>query len=142
MLCGNDQKLPCSPFAFAPFVICSFFSLLPRDAAIHSILFFSPFNSFFLRHHRCLGRRITFLARLRSILLLLLLFFFFFFFSFFFSVLFFFSALGLAGLLILTIGVSPTRVLVSWCDVCPQSALLGQGRTHGQQGPVRIGGML
>ena len=84
---------------------------------------FLLFNFSFLRHYRCTGRRI--LVRLRS-----------------FIVLFFFSALGLAGLLILTVGVSPTRLLVSWCDVCPQSALLGQGRTHGQQGPVRIGGML
>ena len=35
----------------------------------------------------------------------------------------------LAGLLILTVGVSPTRVFVSWCDVCPHSAVFRQGLT-------------
>ena len=44
-----------------------------------------------------------------------------------FILLFFFSAPDLAGLLILTVGVSPTRVFVSWCDVCPHSAVVGQG---------------
>ena len=51
MLCGSDQKLPCSPFAFCPFVTCSSFALFRETPTIHSILFFSPFNSFFLRHH-------------------------------------------------------------------------------------------
>ena len=133
MLCGSDQKLPCSPFAFCPVVTCSSFALYRETPAIHSILFFSPFNSFFLRHHRCLGRRITLLARLRSILLLL----FFFFFSF---VFFFFSALDLGGLQTLTIGVSPTRVLVSWCDVCSESALFGQGLMGNKA--QSVGGML
>ena len=42
---------------------------------------------------------------------------------------FFFSALDLGGLLTLTIGVSPTSVLVRWCDVCPHSAVFRQGLT-------------
>ena len=81
-----------------------------ETSATRSTLSFLLFNSSFLRHYRCTGRRI--LVRLRS-----------------FIVLFFFSALDLAGLLILTVGVSPTRWLVSWCDVCSESALLGQGLT-------------
>ena len=86
-------------------------SLFPRcreTSATRSTLSFLLFNFSFLRHYRCTGRRI--LVRLRS-----------------FIVLFFFSALDLAGLLILTVGVSPTRAFVSWCDVCPHSAVFGQG---------------
>ena len=107
-MCRSDQQLSILPF------LC--LSPLSRDVR-------NTFDSSFLRHYRCTGRRI--LVRLRS-----------------FIVLFFFSALDLAGLLVVTVGVSPTCLLVSWCDVCPHSAVVGQGRTHGQQGPVRIGGML
>ena len=42
----------------------------------------------------------------------------------------FFSALDLAGLLVVTVGVSPTRLLVSRC-ACLHSAVVGQGRTDG-----------
>ena len=125
MLCGNDQKLPCSPFAFSPFRHLFFLFPLPQRRR-NTFDFVSCCFQLFLSSTPSLPwQENHFSLHVCG--------------QFFF---FFFSALDLAGLLILTVGVSPTRVLVSWCDVCPQSALLGQGRTHGQQGPVRIAGML
>ena len=119
MLCGSDQKLPCSPFVFSPFVICSFLSLYRETPQYIRFCFFLLSTLSFFDTIVALAGESLSLHVCGQFL--------FFFFSFVF--LFFFSALDLAGLLILTIGVSPTRVLVSWCDVCPQSAVFGQGLT-------------